>query len=273
MYDRAIESLQLENDLRKAVENRREFVIQYQPIFSLVTGRISGFEALLRWQHPQRGQLLPSEFIPLAEDTGLIVPLGRWVLAQAALQMRIWQLAFPTAISLTMSVNISPKQFLHPRLVQEIDKILWETGLNGNCLKLEITESTLIDDSEETALMLQQLRERQVGLCIEDFGTGYSSLSHLTRFPLNSLKIDRSFVSQIGKQSHNAAILWTIVNLAHNLGMDAIAEGVETARQLEHLKKLKCEQVQGNYLSPPVDANAAGLLLAAGRKQQMEYQD
>ncbi|MFB2976130.1 EAL domain-containing protein [Microseira sp. BLCC-F43] len=273
MYDRALESLQLENDLRKAVENRREFTLQYQPIFSLVTGRISGFEALLRWQHPQRGQLLPGEFIPLAEDTGLIVPLGRWVLAQAALQMRIWQLAFPTAQPLIVSVNLSPKQFLHPGLVQQIDKIIWETGLNGNCLKLEITESTLIDDSEETALMLQQLRQRQIGLCIDDFGTGYSSLSHLTRFPLNTLKIDRSFVSQIGKQSHNAAILWTIVNLAHNLGMDVIAEGVETALQLEQLKKLKCEQVQGNYLSPPVDANAAGLLLAAGRKQRMEYQD
>jgi diguanylate cyclase (GGDEF)-like protein/PAS domain S-box-containing protein len=273
MYAQAMESLQLENDLRKAVENRREFIIQYQPIFSLVSGTISGFEALLRWQHPQRGQLLPNEFIPLAEDSGLIVPLGQWVLAQAALQMRIWQLAFPTAQPLIVSVNLSPKQFIHPGLVQQIDKILWETGLNGSSLKLEITESSLIDDSEETAFMLKQLRQRQVGLCIEDFGTGYSSLSHLTRFPLSTLKIDRSFVSQIGKQSHNTAILWTIVNLAHNLGMDVIAEGVETAIQLEQLKKLKCDQVQGNYLSPPVDANGAGLLLAARRKQAMAYRD
>jgi diguanylate cyclase (GGDEF)-like protein/PAS domain S-box-containing protein len=271
MYTHAVELLQLENDLRKAVEHCREFVIHYQPIFALSTGTISGFEALVRWQHPTRGFVPPGEFIPLAEETGLIVRLGRWVLAQAAFQMRIWQLAFPAALPLTINVNLSPKQFLHPGLVAQIDKILTETGLRGSSLKLEITESTLMDHTSETAEMLQQLRNREIHLCIDDFGTGYSSLSHLTSFPLNTLKIDRSFVSKIGKQGHNSAILWTIVTLAHNLGMDVVAEGVETPLQLEQLKKLKCEQVQGNLLSKPLDARTAGLLLAAGRERGNRY--
>lgn len=271
MYTHAVELLQLENDLRKAVEHCREFVIHYQPIFALSTGRISGFEALVRWQHPTKGFVPPAEFIPLAEETGLIVRLGRWVLAQAAFQMRIWQLAFPAALPLTINVNLSPKQFLHPGLVTQIDKILMETGLKGSSLKLEITESTLMDHSSETAEMLHELRNRGIYLCIDDFGTGYSSLSHLTSFPLNTLKIDRSFVSKIGKPGHNSAILWTIVTLAHNLGMDVVAEGVETPQQLEQLKKLKCEQMQGNLLSKPLDARTAGLLLAAGRERGNRY--
>jgi diguanylate cyclase (GGDEF)-like protein/PAS domain S-box-containing protein len=264
MYTQAVEQLQIENDLRKAVENCREFAIYYQPIFAIATGRITGFEALVRWQHPKRGKLLPKDFIALAEETGLIVPLGRWVLAQAALQMRIWQLAFPGAANLTMSVNLSSKQFTHPGLLEQIDKILRETGLKGNSLKLEITESTLMDNSSEITQMLEQLKDRKIRLCIDDFGTGYSSLSNLTRFPIDTLKIDSSFVSQIGKPGQNAAIMWTIVTLAHNLGMDAIAEGVETVTQLEQLKKLKCEQVQGNFLSEPLDSSTAGLLLATG---------
>lgn len=264
MYTNALALLQLENDLRRAVENCQEFVLHYQPIVALKTGKITGFEALVRWQHPTRGLVSPTEFIPLAEETGLIIPLGHWVLSQAALQLRVWQLVFPDRGPLTMSVNLSPKQFSHPKLVAQIDQILEETGLDGSRLNLEITESALMDNSVDAAGMLVQLRNRNIRLSIDDFGTGYSSLSLLAKLPLNTLKIDRSFVSQMGKYGENVEIVWTIVTLAHNLGMDVVAEGIETSQQLALLKNLQCEFGQGYFFSKPLDSRGAGTLLTKG---------
>ncbi|WP_017716700.1 bifunctional diguanylate cyclase/phosphodiesterase [Kamptonema formosum] len=266
MYTHALALLQLENDLRRAVENCQEFTVHYQPIVCLKTEEISGFEALVRWHHPTRGLVSPAEFISLAEETGLIIPLGRWVLSQAAHQLRVWQEAFPAAAPLSVSVNLSPKQFSHPELVAQIDLILQNTGLDGKSLHLEITESALMDDdSEAVAHTLYQLKNRGIELSIDDFGTGYSSLSRLVGFPLHTLKIDRSFVSQMGEGGENYQIPWTIVTLAHNLGMEVVAEGVERAHQVAQLRSLGCERAQGNIFSKPLDAKAASALLASGK--------
>ncbi|HBL10797.1 MAG TPA: hypothetical protein DD379_05220, partial [Cyanobacteria bacterium UBA11162] len=269
MYTEAMALLQLENDFRRAVENCQEFVLHYQPIFSPQTQLITGFEALVRWQHPTRGLVFPNEFIPLAEETGLIVPLGHYILAQAAHQLRLWQTAFQGDKLLTMSVNLSPKQFSHPGLVEQIDQILKEVGLDGSSLNLEITESALMDNMEATIKMLSQLRERGIHLSLDDFGTGYSSLSHLIRFPLNTLKIDRSFINQMEQQNEECSMVWTIVNLAHNLGLEVVAEGVETEIQLEQLKKLQCEKAQGYFFSTPLNAQAATALLASVKSKQL----
>ena len=262
MYQNALALLQLENDLRRAVETCDEFILHYQPIFSPETDRITGFEALVRWQHPTRGLVSPNEFIPLAEETGLIIPLGYCIFAQAVRQLQIWQSTFPED-SLTMSINLSPKQFAHPDLVETIDEMLGKTGLDGTSLNLEITESTLMDNPEAATKMLAELRKRGIQLSIDDFGTGYSSLAHLIRFPLNTLKIDRSFIKQMGERGENSSMVWTIVTLAHNLGMDVVAEGVETGFQLAQLKKLQCEKVQGYFFSNPLEIEAATALLAA----------
>ncbi|WP_198525038.1 sensor domain-containing protein [Kamptonema formosum] len=274
MRERAVAQLQLENDLRRAIE-RQELQLYYQPIVSLTDLRIVGFEALVRWIHPQRGFVSPSEFIPLAEETGLILPLGAWVLREACLQLRQWQLdghsadgGAPPALcsapaALTVSVNLSGKQFLQPDLVGQIDQILSETGLDAACLKLEITESALVDNTESAAQMLSQLRDRNIQLCLDDFGTGYSSLSYLHRFPLNTLKIDRTFINRTGVEGEGTEIVRTCVMLAHSLGMDAVAEGVETKEQLAQLRALGCEYAQGYFFSKPLPAAAALAMLAA----------
>ncbi|HBB30358.1 MAG TPA: hypothetical protein DDZ80_23575 [Cyanobacteria bacterium UBA8803] len=262
MYAQALALLQLENDLRRAVESCREFVLHYQPIVSPQTGCITGFEALVRWQHPTRGLVFPNEFISLAEETGLIVPLGQYILWQAARQLQRWQSEFGRDRPLTMSVNLSPKQFSHPELVKQIGQILQEVGIEGRCLDLEITESALMENPEATAKMLAELREQGIHLSIDDFGTGYSSLSHLVRFPLNTLKIDRSFIRQMKEHEEDTSIVWAIVRLAHNLGLEVVAEGVETGFQLEQLRKLQCEKAQGYFFSTPLDAEAATALLA-----------
>lgn len=264
MYAHALALLQLENDLKRAVKTCEEFVLHYQPIVDVKTGTVKGFEALVRWQHPTRGTISPLEFIPLAEETGAIVPLGNWVLLQAARQLREWQQAFPAEKPLTMNVNLSPKQFSHPGLVEQIDRILAETGLSGESLNLEITETALMDENSEFIVSaIRQLRNRGIQLSIDDFGTGYSSLSRLVQFPLTSLKIDRSFISQIGKNGENSEIVWTIVTLAHNLGMAVVAEGVENAHQLHQLKRLQCESAQGLFFSKPLERAAASMLLAS----------
>ena len=303
MHAHALRLLQLENDLRKAIETIKkeqqinsttqlqnstannsknqnithsqipitspQFLIHYQPIVSLSTGKITGFEALVRLQHPERDLISPAEFIPVAEETGLIIPIGQWVLRESCRQIRQWQQQFPHRLSLTVSVNLSVKQFSQPDLIAQIDRILRETDLDGRSLKLEITESVLMENSQSVTALLKELKARNIHLCIDDFGTGYSSLSYLHRFPTDTLKIDRSFVSRMGVESNinkgtidPTEIVRSIVTLAHNLGMEVVAEGVEKASQLDLLRSLKCDGGQGYFFSRPVDSWAAAALIA-----------
>lgn len=260
MHARAVALLKLENDLRRAVE-RQEFEVYYQPIIRLETCEIAGFEALLRWKHPERGFVSPTEFIPLAEETGLITEIGQWVLRQACEQMQEWQWIAPTTQPLTVAVNLSSKQFKQSDIIEQIKKTLRETNCDPRSLKLEITESAVMENAEAATQMLTQLRDLGVQLSIDDFGTGYSSLSYLQRFPVTTLKIDRSFIGRMGTGDENSEIVRTIMTLAGNLGMDVVAEGVETEEQLTQLTALKCEYGQGYLFSKPVDAAAAQELL------------
>lgn len=260
MHDHVVTLLQLETSLSRAF-SRQEFRIHYQPIVLLETGRISGFEALVRWQHPTRGLLSPAEFISVAEETGAIIPIGYWVLREACLQMRSWQLQFPEK-PLSISVNLSSKQFSHPDLIKCISQTLQETSLDARSLKLEITESAIMENSESATAMMKQLRDLEVELHIDDFGTGYSSLSYLHRFPVDVLKIDRSFISRMNISDQKAEIVRTIATLARNLGIEATAEGVETAEQMAQLRLLQCKYGQGYFFSKPIDNSAAGAMLA-----------
>ena len=260
MHNGATARLQLINDLRKAVE-MQEFLLYYQPLVCLKTGQIRGFEALVRWQHPQRGLIPPGNFITLAEETGLIIPLGAWVFEEACRQMREWHLKFSNHQPLMISVNLSGKQFSQADLIDQIKQVLAETKLDARYLKLEITESVVMDDVEKAILMLKELQALNVQLGMDDFGTGYSSLSHLHRFPTDILKIDRSFVNRMGDSTENVEIVRTIIALAHNLGMEVIAEGIETAEQLAQLRALECEYGQGYFFSKPVDSKTAEALI------------
>src|SRR5215470_3235748 len=268
MHARAVSRLQLESDLRQAIENR-EFCVYYQPIVSLETGRLAGFEALVRWNHPRRGLVSPADFIPVAEETGLIVPIGQWVLNEACAHVRQWQLDSPSHRALSLSVNLSARQVAQPDLLDRIKEALATSKLNPHCLKLEITESVVMENAEAAALMFKQLRSLGVQLSIDDFGTGYSSLSYLHRFPLNYLKIDRSFVSRLTTDNDNA-IVRTISTLARNLGMEVIAEGIETDEQYQQLKMLGCEYGQGYLFSRPVDSNSVYNLLAQDAHRDAE---
>jgi diguanylate cyclase (GGDEF)-like protein/PAS domain S-box-containing protein len=252
--------LQLEMDLRRALEHG-EFHNVYQPIVSLAAGQIVGFEALLRWQHPTRGLLGPVEFIAVAEETGLIRDLGWWNLREACQQMTEWRADYSAYSQLTMSVNLSPKQFLQANLVEDIGSLLRELNLPPQALKLELTESTVMGDPSAAVEMLQQIKSLGISLAIDDFGTGYSSLSYLHRFPLDTLKIDRSFISSIGN-GEETEIARTILPMASNLHLDVVAEGIETIEQLMLLKKLHCKYGQGFYFSKPLSAKEAGSLLA-----------
>jgi diguanylate cyclase (GGDEF)-like protein len=268
MHARAVSRLQLESDLRRAVE-QKEFSVFYQPIVCLQTGRLSGFEALVRWNHPRRGLVSPGDFIPVAEETGLIVPIGQWVLNEACNHIRECQSYSPSHRSLSLSVNLSARQVAQPDLLEQIKQALATSKLNPHCLKLEITESVVMENAEAAALMFKQLRSLGVQLSIDDFGTGYSSLSYLHRFPLNYLKIDRSFVMRLTTDNDNA-IVRTISTLARNLGMEVIAEGIETEEQYQQLKMLGCEYGQGYLFSRPVDNNGVRLLLAHDAKRDLE---
>ena len=264
MHDLAVERLQLETDLRMAVK-RREFLVHYQPFVCLTSGKIIGFEALVRWQHPLRGLISPVKFIPVAEETGAIVPLGEWVLEEACRQLRLWEGMFNFDQPLIMSVNLSGKQFAQPDLVDRIQAILGATGLSAESLKLEITESVVMDDVESAIAVLKHMKALNVKLGIDDFGTGYSSLSYLSRFPTDTLKVDKSFVGRMELESEgeNVAIVRTIVTLAHALGMDVIAEGVETAAQLAKLRAIGCEYGQGYFFAQPLPSDAATALMAS----------
>lgn len=262
MHVRAVALLQLETDLRNALE-RQEFRLHYQPIVSLLTGKTIGFEALIRWQHPQHGLQNPAEFIAAAEEAGLIARIDQWVIRVACSQLRQWQLQLPATSPLIISVNLSGKQFTQPNLIEQINQILQETGLDASCLRLEITEGAIMDGAESATAMLLQLRELGVQLSIDGFGTGYSSLGRLHRFPINGLKIDRSFVSRMGIEEGNSEIVETIVTLAHKLGVDVTAEGLETAEQLAQLRALQCEYGQGNFFSQPLDSEAAEALIVS----------
>jgi len=268
MHARAVSRLQLESDLRQAIE-RQEFCVYYQPIVCLQTGRLAGFEALVRWNHPRRGIVSPADFIPVAEETGLIVPIGQWVLSEACMQVRQWQLDSPSHRSLSLSVNLSARQVAQPDLLERINEALESSKLNAHCLKLEITESVVMENAEAAALMFKQLRSLGVQLSIDDFGTGYSSLSYLHRFPLNYLKIDRSFVTRLTTENDNA-IVRTISTLARNLGMEVIAEGIETEEQYQQLKMLGCEFGQGFLFSRPVNSKSVIHLLAQDARRDGE---
>jgi diguanylate cyclase (GGDEF)-like protein len=269
---KALRQLHLEADLRRAVE-QQEFLLHYQPIVSLSTGRLTGFEALVRWQHPQKGLISPAEFIPIAEETGLIVSIGHWVLWEACTQLKQWQeqLKLPqdieamagSASPLTVSVNLSAKQFAQPNLVEQIHRVLSETGLDASSLRLEITESVIMENIDLVAEKLLPLRSLGIEFYIDDFGTGYSSLSYLQRLPVDALKIDRSFISRLGTSEENLEIVRTIVSLAQNLKMNVIAEGIETAEQLAELQALNCGggQGQGYFFSKPLDTQAATALI------------
>ncbi len=259
MHAQAMRLLNLEGDLRRALD-RGEFLLHYQPIVSLADGRLTGFEALVRWLHPLKGLIPPVDFISLAEETGLILPLGSWVLDQACTQLARWNQKNPDR-GLTMSVNLSAAQINHANLVDQVERTLRKTGLPAQSLKLEITESVVMQNAEAASSLLKQLRDLSVRLSIDDFGTGYSSLSYLNRFPVDTLKIDRSFVSGMADQAENLGIVQSVVSLAHTLGMDVVAEGVETPEQMDSLKGLDCEFAQGYLFSRPVDVGSAGVLL------------
>ena len=256
MNARAKERLRLEADLHHAVE-RGEFVLHYQPIISFQTGQLSAFEALVRWQHPERGLVRPDHFVPIAEETGLIMPMGRWVLEQACHQMKAWRDEYSASADVAMAVNLSARQFEDPGLVAAIEACLKKTGLAPEALELEMTESVVMARTRENAATLQALRDLGIRILIDDFGTGYSSLASLQSFPLDSLKIDRSFVSQMEFEEGKAEIVRTILALARTLGLEAVAEGVETAQELEMLRDLECEHGQGYYFSNAIDGEAA----------------
>jgi diguanylate cyclase (GGDEF)-like protein len=248
--------LQIEMDLRRAIA-RDELQLHYQPIVKMQTQETVGFEALVRMQHPTRGVLSPNHFIPIAEETGLIVPLGWWILREACRQMQAWTLAVPAAADLRMSVNMSSKQFFQPSLLEKFQTILQETGFSPHRLTIEITEGVLIEHSDSIIETLQQLQAMGIRLSIDDFGTGYSSLSYLHRFPFNTLKIDRSFIENADQDFDKLEILQSVVRLAWNLGLDVVAEGVETQKHYAQLKALRCESGQGFLFAPPLQPQQA----------------
>jgi diguanylate cyclase (GGDEF)-like protein len=263
MNEEAMERVRIESALRNALE-RNEFVLHYQPQVDLASGEIVGMEALIRWQHPEMGMVAPSRFIGVAEDTGLIVPIGAWVMRAACLQNQAWQQA--GLGKLRVAVNLSARQFGAANLVEQIRAVLEETGLAPACLEIELTESLFMSDVTLAVELLHSMKALGVNLSIDDFGTGYSSLSYLSRFPIDVLKIDRSFVAAITRDSNDAAIVDSIIALAHNLKLAVIAEGVETEEQLDYLRRHGCDEMQGYYFSRPLPAAEFEQLLLQQRR-------
>jgi EAL domain-containing protein (putative c-di-GMP-specific phosphodiesterase class I) len=262
MNDRAKQRVQIEAQLRHALE-RREFLLHYQPRVDMRSGRISGFEALLRWEHPERGLIGPQEFISILEETGLIVPVGEWVIEDVCRQIAAWArrgFAVPP-----VAINLSARQFQQKDLEGSVRRILERTGTSPALIQFEITESLLMGDPDGATHTLRTLHAAGLKLSIDDFGTGYSSLAYLKRFPLDALKIDRAFVRDVAEDADGAAITVAIIGLAHSLGLQVVAEGVETEAQLHFLGRHGCDEMQGFYFSRPVDALACEALLGGGR--------
>jgi EAL domain-containing protein (putative c-di-GMP-specific phosphodiesterase class I) len=264
MHASAVKRLSLETDLRKALD-QGEFRVYYQPIVSLQTGKIAGFEALTRWQRPE-GIVSPFEFIAVAEEIGLIIPMNRQLVHEACQHLRSWQSEFPSSPPLTMSVNVSSREFAQPDLASEIRKALPQTGVDPGCLQLEIIETIAMGDAEKSGRVLAQLQALGVRLSIDDFGTGYSSLSRLRRIPVDTLKIDRAFISHMDSDPESREIVRIIIMLAHNLGLKVVAEGAETEEHVNLLKQLNCEMVQGYFFSRPADDQAMSQLLAGDHR-------
>jgi diguanylate cyclase (GGDEF)-like protein len=265
MDTRAWERLQTEIHLRRAIE-REEFVLHYQPVINLDTGQIAEVEALVRWQHPSRGLVPPVDFIPLAEQTGLIIPIGLWVLEESCRQVKQWQTDLNLGTLLKLSVNISAKQFKHPRLVEDIARVLRNTGLDPSCLKLEITESATLEDVDSARATLHELKDLGIHLAIDDFGIGYSALNYLKSYPVDTLKLDRTFINGLGKDEEDTAIVRAVLAFAKALNLSVTAEGIETKEQWKQLQLLECECGQGFYFSRPIPPRDLRTLLAnAGR--------
>ncbi len=265
MHERAIHLLRLETDLRRAVD-LGELELHYQPIIELAEGRLRGFEALLRWRQPERGLVAPADFIDFAEETGLILQIGWWVFEQASLQLQRWHQTLPEAGDLTMSINLSPRQLRQPQLVERMGQLLESMGLPPGLLVLEITENALIEDGDAAVRLLQDLKQHGFQIALDDFGTGYSSLSYLHRFPVDLVKIDRSFVAQMGETGHHDEIVKAILSLAHILGLSVTAEGVETSEQLGLLRALGCECAQGYLIGRPATAELSTQLIISDRR-------
>ncbi|MGH9033440.1 MAG: putative bifunctional diguanylate cyclase/phosphodiesterase, partial [Acidimicrobiia bacterium] len=256
-HERAVDHLRTANALHRALE-RREFEVHFQPVIDLEAGGVTGFEALLRWRHPERGLVAPGEFIGRAESTGLIVPIGAWVLAEACQQAARWQASHADRPPLTISVNLSPRQLAEPSLPAEVARTMAETGVHPDSVWLEITETTLMHDAESAIGTLEALQEQGVHIAVDDFGTGYSSLSYLKRFPVEALKVDRTFVDGLGRDPEDTVIATACVSLAHALGLTAIAEGVESPTQVAELRTLGCELAQGFLFAAPASAPDLG---------------
>lgn len=252
----------METALRQGLE-REEFVLHYQPKVEIASGRIIGCEALVRWIHPDLGLVCPDRFIPLAEETGVIIPLGNWVLEEACRQGAAWRQEGME--QLKISVNLSARQFLQPDLVALVQRALDASGLDSRHLELELTESMIMQDPEGAARMLKQLRDLGISLSLDDFGTGYSSLNYLRRFPVDNLKIDRSFITDVATDESAGAVAGSVVSIAHSLGMIAVAEGVESREQLDFLTNCRCDAMQGYLFSKPLAAEECAALLKSGR--------
>ena len=263
MYEDAVSRLQLETDIRQALI-QNEFVLHYQPIISARTGEIAGFEALVRWNHSKRGLLSPGEFIAHAEETGMIINIGEWVLEEACRQVNIWNRNIPDYDSLTISVNLSSKQLL-PTLVRKLNQVIQETGVSADNLILEITESMIMENADTIGPIMEQIKDMGIKLHIDDFGTGYSSLRYLHDFPVDALKIDRSFIMGLVDSKEKLEIVSAITTLAHSMNMEVVAEGVETEEQLNQVTLLHCEFIQGFLFSKPLESNKAEGLLSQGK--------
>jgi EAL domain-containing protein (putative c-di-GMP-specific phosphodiesterase class I) len=265
MHQQAMARLKMEGDLRQALE-RNEFTLVYQPIVELSQGRVAGFESLLRWQHPEYGLTRPDAFLNIATELGLMKSIGEWSLGEACRQLKLWQTQYPKIRPLTVSVNFSIEHFAQDHLTKLIRQVVDRSGIEPASLKIEITESEMMKSPEAVGQALAAIKAQQIDTCLDDFGTGYSSLSHLQQLAIRFLKIDQSFVRRLGTEDDALAIVKTIIALAHQLGRQVIAEGVETVEHLAILRSLGCEYGQGYYFAKPLPPDEAGALLASARR-------